>query len=595
MQWVADPSLAKATHAGSIAVAETLLEARGLAAGYGEHPVVRDLDLDVAAGEVVALLGPNGVGKTTIVRTLSGIIPALGGEVRLFGAPTTAPLHQRARLGMGLVTEKKAVFMRLTTKENLRVGRCASKDALETFPELGALMRRKAGLLSGGEQQILTLARVARQEAKAAPGGRAVTRPRTAGGRSTVANTASAADQGVGVLLVEQSVNQALRVADRVYVLERGHVVLSGPADEARVRLEEIERSYLARQSRRPMDPPPMTDVLAGTRILEVAMWAFVPSAGAVLADWGADVLKVELPGIGDPQRAILGTGFLPGGDGDVDYMVEIPNRGKRSIAIDLTTDDGLELLYRLAETADVFLTNWLPDARRRRRIDVEHIRARNPDIIYVRGHGQGARGPEAERGGYDSSSYWSRGGIAYAVSPPEQPHPVRMRSAFGDIMGGLTLAGAIGAALYRRERTGEASVVDVSLLNRCPVAALGGRGLVQGRRVGRRLPLRPGRVGAADRRDVPHAGRTAPEPHDARIGSLLGRPVRASRASGADRRRALQDPRSPIGASPGMHADVAADLRLQAPCRVARAAGHDRRRLGARCSSPARRTTIPR
>jgi crotonobetainyl-CoA:carnitine CoA-transferase CaiB-like acyl-CoA transferase len=209
-----------------------------------------------------------------------------------------------------------------------------------------------------------------------------------------------------------------------------------------------------------------MTDVLTGTRVLEVAMWAFVPSAGAVLADWGADVIKVERPGLGDPQRGILGSGFLPGGDAAVDYMVEIPNRGKRSVSIDLTTDDGLELLYRLAETADVFLTNWLPDARRRRRIDVEHIRARNPDIIYVRGHGQGVRGPDSERGGYDSSSYWSRGGIAYAVSPPDQPHPVRMRSAFGDIMGGLTLAGAIGAALYRREKTGEASVVDVSLLN---------------------------------------------------------------------------------------------------------------------------------
>jgi crotonobetainyl-CoA:carnitine CoA-transferase CaiB-like acyl-CoA transferase len=208
-----------------------------------------------------------------------------------------------------------------------------------------------------------------------------------------------------------------------------------------------------------------MSDVMSGIRVLEVAAWTFVPAAGAVLADWGAEVIKVEHPVTGDPQRGLIESGFLPADAGGVDYMMEIPNRGKRSIGINLANDDGLELVYRLAETSDVFLTNWLPAARRRLKIDVEHIRARNSNIVYARGSGNGQRGPEAEHGGFDSSTYWARGGIGYALTPPDADHPVRMRSAFGDVMGGLTIAGAISAALLHRERTGEAKVVDVSLL----------------------------------------------------------------------------------------------------------------------------------
>jgi crotonobetainyl-CoA:carnitine CoA-transferase CaiB-like acyl-CoA transferase len=212
-------------------------------------------------------------------------------------------------------------------------------------------------------------------------------------------------------------------------------------------------------------DATSVTEVLTGIRVLEVAAWTFVPSAGAVLADWGAEVIKVEHPVTGDPQRGLIESGFLPGDAGGVDYMIEIPNRGKRSIGIDLKNDDGRELLYRLAETCDVFLTNWLPDARRRLRIDVADIRARNPRIVYARGSGHGVRGPDAEKGGFDSSTYWARGGIGYALSPPDAEHPIRQRSAFGDVMGGLTIAGAISAALLHRERTGEPPVVDVSLL----------------------------------------------------------------------------------------------------------------------------------
>src|SRR3954469_11274495 len=135
-----------------------------------------------------------------------------------------------------------------------------------------------------------------------------------------------------------------------------------------------------------------MKDVLAGIRIVEVAAWTFVPIAGAVLSEWGADVIKVETPNGGDPQRGLISSGLVPGGDG-VNFMFALPNRGKRSVAIDLSTDDGRELLYTVAETADAFRTNFLPDVRQRLANDADDIRKRSPNIIYVRGQGQGARG----------------------------------------------------------------------------------------------------------------------------------------------------------------------------------------------------------
>jgi crotonobetainyl-CoA:carnitine CoA-transferase CaiB-like acyl-CoA transferase len=208
-----------------------------------------------------------------------------------------------------------------------------------------------------------------------------------------------------------------------------------------------------------------MNRVMEGVRVVEVASWTFVPAAGAVLADWGADVLKIEHPVSGDPQRGLISSGLIPAGAGGVNYIMEQPNRSKRSVALDLGNDEGRELLYRLVETADVFLTNFLPDARERLRVDVEHIRARNPQIVYVRGTGQGTRGPDARKGGYDGASYWARGGLAMALTPPELEWPISPRPAFGDVMGGMTIAGGIAAALFHRERTGETAVVDVSLL----------------------------------------------------------------------------------------------------------------------------------
>ena len=207
-----------------------------------------------------------------------------------------------------------------------------------------------------------------------------------------------------------------------------------------------------------------MEQVLAGVRVVEVAQWWFVPSSGAVLADWGADVIKVEHPVTGDPQRGLVTAGFFPP-TGGVNFMMEQSNRGKRSIGIDLAHPDGLAVLHRLVATADVFLTNFLPAARRRLKIDVEDIRRVNPKVVYVRGHGHGVRGPDAEKGGYDAASFWSRGGIAHALTPRASAAPVMQRAAFGDSAGGMTIAGGIAAALFRRERTGVASVVDISLL----------------------------------------------------------------------------------------------------------------------------------
>jgi len=206
-----------------------------------------------------------------------------------------------------------------------------------------------------------------------------------------------------------------------------------------------------------------MRNVLDGVRVLEVAQWWFVPSAGAVLADWGAEVIKIEHPETGDPQRGLVTSGLVP--QGGFNFMWEQPNRSKRSVAIDLASDAGRELLYRLAERSDVFLTSFLPEARRRLRIDVEDLRVVNPRIVYARGSGQGARGPEAERGGYDGASFWARGGVAAALTSDPSGPPVSQRPAFGDGIGGMALAGGIAAALFRRERTGEAAVLDLSLL----------------------------------------------------------------------------------------------------------------------------------
>jgi crotonobetainyl-CoA:carnitine CoA-transferase CaiB-like acyl-CoA transferase len=205
---------------------------------------------------------------------------------------------------------------------------------------------------------------------------------------------------------------------------------------------------------------------MKGVKMVEVAQYTFTPAAGAVLADWGADVIKIEHAVMGDAQRGIqIGTGGVA--SGSFQPLMEHPNRGKRSIGLALDHPDGHAVLLDLCKDADVFLTNFLPDARRRLKLEVEDIRRANPKIIYVRGSGHGQRGHDAEKGGYDGSTYWCRMGSAWATTPVGSPRIVNQPGgAYGDSIGGMTIAGGIAAALFARERTGEPSVVDVSLMS---------------------------------------------------------------------------------------------------------------------------------
>ncbi|MEV0358291.1 CoA transferase [Nocardia sp. NPDC050697] len=208
-----------------------------------------------------------------------------------------------------------------------------------------------------------------------------------------------------------------------------------------------------------------MSGPLAGIKVLEVAMYGFVPSAGAVLSDWGADVVKVEHAVSGDPQRGLRRVGAFTV-EGDPNPNVEHANRGKRSIGIDMSVAEGREVILELAKGADVFLTSFLPSARSKFGIDIDDIRAVNPSIVYARGSALGPRGTESVRGGYDMTAFWCRGGVAATITPPDTDGMIQPPGpAFGDTISGTNLAGGIAAALLKRERTGETSVVDVSLL----------------------------------------------------------------------------------------------------------------------------------
>jgi crotonobetainyl-CoA:carnitine CoA-transferase CaiB-like acyl-CoA transferase len=207
-----------------------------------------------------------------------------------------------------------------------------------------------------------------------------------------------------------------------------------------------------------------MSRPLEGLRVVEVAMWAFVPAAAAALADMGAEVIKIEAPS-GDPMRALRAQGKAPDAYGFV-YMWEIFNRGKRSIALDLNVEASLTVLHNLLDRADVFITSLLPHTRRKLKIDVEDIRRSHPNVIYAIGSGQGAFGPDQDKGGYDVMSYWARSGIASSATPKDASYPTGQPGyAFGDGTSGLILAGGIAAAVAQRALTGKVSVVDVSLL----------------------------------------------------------------------------------------------------------------------------------
>jgi crotonobetainyl-CoA:carnitine CoA-transferase CaiB-like acyl-CoA transferase len=211
-----------------------------------------------------------------------------------------------------------------------------------------------------------------------------------------------------------------------------------------------------------------MRKPLDGVRVLEVAQFTFVPSAGAVLADWGAEVVKIEHPVTGDAQRGLVkvlgaaaskpGSSFAP--------IMEAPNRGKRSVGLALDNAQARPVFDELVRRSDVFLTNYLPSARAKLSIDVADIRKVNPDIIYVAGSGFGMNGPDRDTGAYDATAFWARGGSADGLNPPDSERSAFMPAgAYGDNIGGMTIAGGVAAALYGRHVTGEPSVLDVSLL----------------------------------------------------------------------------------------------------------------------------------
>ena len=238
-----------------------------------------------------------------------------------------------------------------------------------------------------------------------------------------------------------------------------------------------------------------MVKVMAGFRVLEVAQFTFVPAAGAILADWGADVIKVEHPLRGDTQRGFLNMGGIQVNP-DRHPLMEHPNRGKRSVGIDISTPGGQEVIYELAKTSDVFLTNYMPSVRQKNKFDVEHIRAVNPNIVYARGSAYGDKGAERDVGGYDGTAFWTRSGVGYALTPEELGAPLSQGiPAFGDSIGGMFIAGGISAALLHRERTREALELDVSLLSTAWWAA--GASVTQGMETGEvmRTPM-PGSAG---------------------------------------------------------------------------------------------------
>jgi len=203
--------------------------------------------------------------------------------------------------------------------------------------------------------------------------------------------------------------------------------------------------------------------VFEGVRVIELAQYVFVPGAAALMVDQGAEVIKIETTDGGDPYRTLK---VHDGREmGDVNLAMELNNHGKKSVAIDLKSAEGREVLLKLIESADVFLTSLRPQALRGLRLEVEDVRARNPRIIYARGNGLGFKGAEAGKAGFDASVFWARGGFASVLTRPDAKVPTRSRPALGDHAGSLSMVAGIAGALFKRERTGEPSVVETSLL----------------------------------------------------------------------------------------------------------------------------------
>jgi branched-chain amino acid transport system ATP-binding protein len=234
---------------------ELLIDVRGLHAGYESVPVVRDVTLNVGPGEVVVLLGPNGAGKTTTLLTISGLLAPLAGSVEVLGAVVDGRRpHLVARRGLAHVPEDRSLFFDLTVDENIRLGltgghrsrRHAHDRAMELMPALRPLAKRRAGLLSGGEQQMLAMARALVSEPRCM-----LVDEMSLGLAPMIVEqllpiVRSIADEtGCGILLVEQHVHMALEVADRGYVLGHGEMVLEGSVEALSSSRHLIEASYL--------------------------------------------------------------------------------------------------------------------------------------------------------------------------------------------------------------------------------------------------------------------------------------------------------------------------------------------------------------
>ena len=233
-----------------------LLRTRGLCSGYGEVEIVRDIDIEVHAGEVVALLGANGAGKTTILNSLCGLLPRRMGSVELLGTelptkPTRAALRRTIRNGVGIVPEQRCLFPSLTVDEHLVVAGSATMRAVvyEQLPALVPLRKRQAGLLSGGEQQMLTIARALVQRPKILLIDELSTGLAPIIVNQLLTQIRDLAANGMGILLVEQHVHAALQVADRAYVLRQGRIVLETDATALIRSPELLAQAYLTSDS----------------------------------------------------------------------------------------------------------------------------------------------------------------------------------------------------------------------------------------------------------------------------------------------------------------------------------------------------------
>ncbi|BBU24941.1 CaiB/BaiF CoA transferase family protein [Mycobacterium xenopi] len=202
-----------------------------------------------------------------------------------------------------------------------------------------------------------------------------------------------------------------------------------------------------------------MAGPLEGVKIVELGVWVAGPAASGILADWGADVIKIEPPA-GDPGREF---GRMLGLDLDANPPFEMDNRSKRSIVLDLNTDEGRKFAFELLSDADVFVTNVRLGALRRLGLDFESVAAAFPRVVYGLITGYGETGPDAERAAYDIAAFWSRAGVAHLLTRPGDTPPFQ-RGGMGDHMAGMTLAAAICAALLARGRTGTGQLVTTSL-----------------------------------------------------------------------------------------------------------------------------------